>query len=128
MCGITGYCSFKQKYQKEVIETMTKTLRHRGPDAEGMYLHNDERYQLGLGHKRLSILDLTEGGKPPTHFEHLSIVFNGDVYNFREIKKLLVEAGYHFNSDSDTEVILKGYHHWGTGILDHLIGMFAFAL
>jgi asparagine synthase (glutamine-hydrolysing) len=128
MCGITGYCSFGEKYDSEVINKMTSTLVHRGPDAEGKHVFNSNDFQLAFGHKRLSILDLSEGGKQPMQFEHLTITYNGEVYNFKEVGEELREKGYEFNSTSDTEVLIKGFHCWGVGLLDKLIGMFAFAI
>jgi asparagine synthase (glutamine-hydrolysing) len=128
MCGITGYCSFRKTFNSEVINSMTASMAHRGPDADGTHLHNDELYQIGFGHKRLSILDLSQGGKQPMHFENLSITYNGEVYNFTEVREELITEGYTFQSTSDTEVLIKGFHKWGKGLLNHLIGMFAFVI
>jgi len=119
MCGIVGFTGS----DKASTDRMLKTIRHRGPDDAGIYCDAD----FSLGHVRLSILDLSAAGHQPMRFEHLVIVFNGEVYNFREIRKEL-EAEYAFDSDSDTEVVLKAWHKWGTGVLDRFVGMFAFAV
>jgi len=128
MCGITGFCDFTMRSNKELLGQMNNTLQHRGPDADGLYYEQTDAYTLGLGHKRLSIIDLSPNGAQPMHFEHLSIVFNGEVYNYREIKKELLEKGYSFISDSDTEVVLKAFDCWQHEAVHRFIGMFAFAI
>jgi asparagine synthase (glutamine-hydrolysing) len=104
---------------------MVSTLNHRGPDDEGTYLDEVDQYQLGLGHKRLSILDLSPLGHQPMKYQNLVIVYNGEVYNFKEIRQELETLGYDFQSQSDTEVILKSYHCWGDEMVSKLNGMFA---
>jgi asparagine synthase (glutamine-hydrolysing) len=104
---------------------MISTLNHRGPDDEGTYLDEVDQYQLGLGHKRLSILDLSPLGHQPMKYQNLVIVYNGEVYNFKEIRQELETLGYDFQSQSDTEVILKSYHCWGDEMVSKLNGMFA---
>lgn len=128
MCGITGFCDFTMRSSKDLLGQMNDTLQHRGPDADGLYYDQTDAYTLGLGHKRLSIIDLSPNGAQPMHFEHLSIVFNGEVYNYREIKKELLEKGYSFTSDSDTEVVLKAFDCWQHEAVHRFIGMFAFAI
>lgn len=120
MCGIVGY----SQNHPQAIQEMLQSIRHRGPDDLGIYC--DEGFSLG--HTRLSILDLSHAGHQPMEFEHLVIVFNGEVYNFRAIQKELLGLGYTFFSDSDTEVVLKAMHCWGEKAVDKFIGMFAFAL
>jgi asparagine synthase (glutamine-hydrolysing) len=107
---------------------MTDSLAHRGPDDAGYEVYEAGPAQIGLGQRRLSIMDLSPLGHQPMHFEQLSIVFNGEVYNFKEIQAELKALGYSFRSESDTEVILKAYHKWGMAMLDRFIGMFAFVL
>jgi len=103
---------------------MVAQLRHRGPDDEGVIVNGP----VGIGHTRLSILDLTLEGHQPMIFDDITISYNGEVYNFQEIRDDLIREGYHFTSNSDTEVILKAYHKWGINALERFNGMFAFCL
>lgn len=128
MCGIAGFCDFSKKSSNNILKEMTDVLHHRGPDDSGYFGDENSFAQIGLGHRRLSILDLSAHGHQPMSFEHLYIVFNGEVYNFKEIKKELLELGYDFYSDSDTEVILKSYHQWGIKAVDKFNGMFAIVI
>jgi len=128
MCGITGFCSFGQKFNLELISQMTNQLTHRGPDDFGVELFDFENSQIGLGQRRLSILDLSSGGHQPMKFQNLSIIYNGEVYNFKEIKKELEDKGYTFRSNSDTEVILKSFHCWKEKAVHKFIGMYAFVI
>ena len=128
MCGIAGFCDFTKKSSQKILENMTDELHHRGPDDSGYFFNNEEGYQVGLGHKRLSILDLSNHGHQPMSFDHLEIIYNGEVYNFKEIKKELQDLNYSFFSDSDTEVIIKAYHKWGIKAVDKFIGMFSIAI
>jgi len=125
MCGIVGFCDFRKKSTKENLKSMMKVIHHRGPDASGELLYELDSAKVGLGHQRLSILDLSECGIQPMHFEELEIIYNGEVYNFEEIRTELETLGYNFNSHSDTEVILKAYHCWGLKSLEKFNGMFA---
>ncbi len=122
MCGIAGFVG-KEKNMKKVLKGMTDRIKHRGPDAEGFFV----RGNVALGQRRLSIIDI-EGGKQPMFSKdgNLVVVFNGEIYNYKELKKELKE--YPFQTDSDTEVLLYGYEKWGTDLPNHLRGMFAFAL
>ncbi len=120
MCGIVGFNS----KNSDVLNEMIKSINHRGPDDSGVY----EEEQLSLGHVRLSILDLSSLGHQPMIFEHLRMVYNGEVYNFKEIREELRALGYTFVSDTDSEVILKAYHEWGIKAVDKFIGMFAIAI
>ncbi|MHB0993932.1 MAG: asparagine synthase (glutamine-hydrolyzing) [Sulfurovum sp.] len=128
MCGIVGLVDYTKKTKKEILQSMTDTLHHRGPDDSGYKFVEHETYQLGLGHRRLSILDLSSHGHQPMTFEHLSVVYNGEVYNFEEIKTELEFLGYVFESYTDTEVILKAFHKWGVESVHKFRGMFAFAI
>ena len=113
---------------------MTRTLAHRGPDDSGTHVERfaarGDEYALALGHTRLSILDLSPLGHQPMHTADgsLSIAYNGEVYNFRELREELVALGHAFRSDCDTEVLLEAYRAWGVAAFEKLIGMFAFAL
>jgi asparagine synthase (glutamine-hydrolysing) len=120
MCGIAGF-NWKDN---SAIAAMAEAMKHRGPDDRGTYL--DEK--VSLGHTRLSILDLSPKGHQPMHFENLAIVFNGEIYNFQEIRKELESFGYKFNSGTDTEVILCSYHRWGSKCVERFNGMWAFCI
>jgi asparagine synthase (glutamine-hydrolysing) len=128
MCGITGFVDFKKKSTKEVLVKMTDSMTHRGPDDAGYEVYESTYAQIGFGQRRLSILDLSPLGHQPMHFGDLIVNFNGEIYNFKEIRKELEEKGYEFKSWSDTEVILKGYDCWGTDVLQRFIGMYAIVL
>ncbi|MFK5882347.1 MAG: asparagine synthase (glutamine-hydrolyzing) [Sulfurospirillum sp.] len=120
MCGIIGF----NNKDTQKLNSMLTSIYHRGPDDSGVY--EDENFSLG--HVRLSILDLSQSGHQPMVFENLVMVYNGEVYNFKEIKKELEKFGYSFESESDSEVILKAYHKWGIKAVDKFIGMFAIAI
>jgi asparagine synthase (glutamine-hydrolysing) len=128
MCGITGKIYFnKNKVSKEDIAKMNKKIAHRGPDDSGVYISPDKK--IGLGHQRLSIIDLSPlGHQPMSYLNRYQIVFNGEIYNFQEKKALLEKDGYSFKSKSDTEVIMALYDKYKEKCLDHLRGMFAFAI
>jgi asparagine synthase (glutamine-hydrolysing) len=128
MCGIAGILSLNQKVDSSSIQKMIATLNHRGPDGEGVWL--DKTNQIALGHKRLSILDLSEQGKQPMHYANsrYTITFNGEIYNYLELKKMLTLKGYSFQSHTDTEVLLALYDFKKEKALTDLEGMFAFAI
>ena len=125
MCGI---CGFVGDGKLETLETMTSKLRHRGPDASGMWC-NAER-GIYLGHRRLAIIDLADGTQPMwTPDEQLGVIFNGEIYNHRELRSQLQAAGHVFQTHhSDTEVLLHAYRHWGPSFVSRLNGMWAFAI
>ena len=125
MCGISGiYERTGKPVDKSLLERMTSTLQHRGPDDQGYFSDG----VIGLGHRRLSIIDV-EGGSQPIGNEDgsLQVVFNGEIYNFIELRKELEAAGHIFNTRSDTEVIVHGYEQWGVNCVNRFNGMFAFA-
>jgi asparagine synthase (glutamine-hydrolysing) len=128
MCGLIGCAGVEPQSSRAWLQGARDTLNHRGPDDAGEWWSNDGR--VGLGHRRLAIFDLTPSGHQPMHFpEHgLSIIFNGEIYNFRELRKDLEHCGYTFGSHCDTEVLLAAYAAWGDGCLEKLNGMFAFAI
>ncbi len=129
MCGITGILNInKKKIDSRSLESFNNTLIHRGPDGGDIYI-NSEGF-LGLGHRRLSILDLSENGKQPMSYlnDRYWITFNGEIYNFIELREELRSFGYSFKSDCDTEVIMAAYDFWGSDCLDRFNGMWAFAI
>lgn len=128
MCGICGFIDFNKKSDKLVLDKMVETLHHRGPNDRGSELYQFDNASIGFGQTRLSILDLSPLGHQPMHHEDLSIVFNGEIYNFEEIKKELILLGHIFKSDSDTEVILHSFKEWGAHCVSKFIGMFAFVI
>jgi asparagine synthase (glutamine-hydrolysing) len=128
MCGIAGFCDFSKNNELNNLNDMLRVIAHRGPDDEGLFIHHGPTAHVGLGHKRLSILDLSPLGHQPYKFNGLALVYNGEVYNYAEIRQKLIHAGYSFSSNSDTEVIIKAYDAWGIHCVDHFIGMFAFVL
>jgi len=126
MCRIVGFLdlNYKQGYSiDQTILNMRDTLAHSGPDDAGVYLDKD--IPLAFGHRRLSVIDLSPLGHQPMEFENLVITYNGEVYNFREIRQELEKEGYRFISNSDTEVILKAFHRWGVHAVQKFRGMFA---
>ncbi len=127
MCGICGILNFnsEQPVDPDILHRMTRTMVHRGPDEEGFYLKGP----VGLGHRRLSIIDLATGSQP-IHNEDQSlwIVYNGELYNAPELRAVLEKAGHRFYTKSDTEVIVHAYEEYGSEVLARLNGMFAFAL
>lgn len=127
MCGICGEVRFdSQSPRPEIIHNMMNALARRGPEAAGLLLHDG----MALGHRRLKIIDLSEKAQQPMTDSSLGldIVFNGAIYNYRELRSELETAGYRFFSHGDTEVLLKAYHAWGSDMLPRLNGMFAFAI
>lgn len=128
MCGITGFIDFRNRTDKKIIEDMISTLHHRGPDDGGVEYETINNCQIGLAHKRLSIMDLSKRGHQPYKYMNLTIVYNGEIYNFLEIKKELKTKGYKFDSHSDTEIIIKAYHCWKEKAIKKFNGMFAFAI
>lgn len=130
MCGIAGFIDYERKSSAEVLKSMSDAVVHRGPDDSGYEMLESAHAQIGFGFRRLSIIDLSALGHQPMKFEEagLTIIFNGEIYNYREIRNMLESSGYTFKSHSDTEVILKSYAEWGTGCVQHFIGMFAIAI
>lgn len=128
MCGITGFIDYTKKSSKALADAMSNTLEHRGPDGSGVFFIEEADYQISFAHRRLSIIELSELGKQPMYFKHLCITFNGEIYNYKEIKSELINLGHSFLSNSDTEVILQAYYKWGIDCVHKFIGMFAFAI
>ena len=125
MCGFAGFVGSVDN-RDQVLTAMMDTIVHRGPDSEGKYVDED----VALGFRRLSIIDLSEDGDQPLYNEDRSkvLVFNGEIYNYQELRKELLEAGHVFVSNTDSETLLHGYEQWGEKLVDRLRGMFAFAI
>ena len=128
MCGFIGIASSKEQINFEGLVNANQKLHHRGPDASGIWLSGNKK--IGLAHSRLAIQDISSMGSQPMHFKEqgLTIVFNGEIYNFQDLKYQLSKLGHSFNSRSDTEVILKAYVEWGSNCISKFNGMFTFAL
>jgi asparagine synthase (glutamine-hydrolysing) len=127
MCGIAGEFRYdSHEADGEAVRRMLPCLADRGPDGEGFW----QRGPAALGHRRLKIIDLSETGAQPMTDDELglTLVFNGCIYNYQQLRTELQSHGYRFFSHSDTEVILKAYHRWGTDCVQHFLGMFAFAI
>jgi asparagine synthase (glutamine-hydrolysing) len=128
MCGIAGILNFDrhQPVDRNLVAAMTRAVAHRGPDAEGIWVEGP----VGLGHRRLSIIDLSTAAEQPMVSDdgQVRIIYNGEVFNFRQLKRELAAHGYKFRTASDTEVILQAYRHYGLEFLNHLRGMFALAI
>ncbi len=125
MCGFAGFVGEVENRERVLVDMMN-TIIHRGPDSEGKFVDGD----AALGFRRLSIIDLSEVGDQPLYNEDKSkvLVFNGEIYNYQELRKELVEAGHVFVSNTDSETLLHGYEEWGEKLLDRLRGMYAFAI
>ena len=124
MCGIAGIVT-KRENKKEIIEGMSKRIEHRGPDGEGYFFDGD----VALAHRRLSIIDLSTGNQPMFNEDDTIVtVYNGEIYNYVELRDELVASGHKFKTKSDTEVLLHGFEEWHTDLPKHLRGMFAFAI
>ena len=124
MCGIAGYVS-DNEISKDVLKAMTDRIAHRGPDGEGFYTDD----ACALGHRRLAIIDLVTGDQPIYNEDQsIVVVFNGEIYNFQELREDLKQSGHAFRTQSDTEVLVHGYEEWGEALTDKLRGMYAFAI
>lgn len=129
MCGIIGQLKTNSQVSLELFNAMRDTLKHRGPDGFGTELFNDKK--AAFGHRRLAIIDLSDKGKQPIYSIDRSVLvtFNGEIYNYKEIKNTLIGKNYQFYSNTDTEVLIYGFKEWGIeGLLKKIKGMFAFAL
>jgi asparagine synthase (glutamine-hydrolysing) len=126
MCGIAG--CYQQADGHKLTDIMTERIAHRGPDATGIWSHEDERVSVHLGHRRLSIIDLSAAADQPLSKGGLTLVYNGELYNYKELRTELAGRGVRFVTTSDTEVVLEAWRHWGPAALRRFRGMFAFAL
>lgn len=129
MCGICGKISNKKVTYEDVC-AINQAMHHRGPDDSGIYLNKTHNRHVGLGHRRLSIIDLSDDARQPISNENNSIalVANGEIYNYKEVTDRLIKLGHRFKTRTDSEVIIHAYEQWGTGCLEELKGMFAFAV
>jgi asparagine synthase (glutamine-hydrolysing) len=128
MCGIAGIVSRNTALvQQQKLQSMATALQHRGPDGEGFWI--DKKNNVGFAHRRLAIIDLSSTGAQPMHYRNrYSIVYNGEIYNYIELRDELRKKGHHFSTQSDTEVILAAYAEYGDECVQHFDGMFAFAI
>lgn len=127
MCGIVGILSNTYSIAEETLKKMSDSIIHRGPDGSGHWI--GEKKNIGFGHRRLSIIDLTENGAQPMHYlGRYTITYNGEIYNYLELKEDLIKKGYQFKSESDTEVILAAYDCYNENCLSYFDGMFSFAI
>src|SRR5580765_5036429 len=127
MCGISGWFDTigERPPDKRLVKAMTDAIRHRGPDGEGFHYGAG----IALGHRRLAIIDLVTGAQPMFNATGtIAIVFNGEIYNFQELRQELTGRNYRFATNSDTEVIIHAWEEWREGCLERLVGMFAFAI
>src|SRR5437867_10499991 len=127
MCGITGYIHTDrhQSVSLEILKRMTESIRHRGPDGEGLFVEGN----VALGNRRLAVIDLATGDQPMFNDDKsVALVFNGEIYNYVEVREQLKDMGYGFRTASDTEVVVRAYEAWGDECLSRLNGMWAFAL
>lgn len=131
MCGLIAIIKTlpTAKVKKQEIISIRDSMIDRGRDSHGLYLSKDQK--IGLGHRRMSIIDLSKNGNQPMSAlsdRELKIIFNGEIYNYKKLKKKLIIKGYKFKSNTDTEVILNGYIEWGDNVVKFLEGMFAFVI
>jgi asparagine synthase (glutamine-hydrolysing) len=125
MCAITGLVNKNGvTIDLDLLKRMNRLAAHRGPDGEDYF----QLKNIGFGHRRLAIFDLSDFGKQPMHYLHLTIVFNGAIYNYLELRQELIVLGYVFDTNTDTEVILKAFHYWGIDCFSKLNGMWALAI
>ncbi len=128
MCGIAGFVDFKKYTADEVLTRMTDIIRHRGPDGDGHYIDKTPEAIVGLGHRRLSVIDLSNAASQPMQYGELQLIFNGEIYNYNEIRDELIAKGHSFRTHSDSEVILHAYKEWGKQSLRKFIGMFVYVI
>jgi asparagine synthase (glutamine-hydrolysing) len=128
MCGIAGFIDFKMQSSEEILAEMACAVSHRGPDGQGVYFKETGQAAIGLGHRRLSIIDLSTAANQPMHYDGLHIIFNGEIYNYEEIRNELLQKGHTFSTHSDTEVILHSWREWSIDAIHKWHGMFAIAL
>lgn len=128
MCGIAGFADFKKQTSKETLAAMAVAVEHRGPDGQGIFYENTSLATIGLGHRRLSIIDLSAAANQPMHYNGLHLIFNGEIYNYNEIRNKLIDAGHSFITHSDSEVILHAWEEWKEKSIEQWRGMFAIVL
>ncbi len=126
MCGIVGMLGPRVEHERELLSSLAAAVSHRGPDDYGEWFG----FEAVLAHRRLSIIDLSEAARQPMHSDcgRYTMVFNGEIYNYLELRQELERAGVAFHTRSDSEVLLAAYRQWGSNCLDRLNGMWAFAV
>jgi asparagine synthase (glutamine-hydrolysing) len=127
MSGICGYIDYSRTIEEHVLADMVSSLAHRGPDDQGMKSFRTDKAKVALGHTQMAVIDIGADRQPMT-FNGLTIVMDGEVYNFKEIRKELEAKGHCFLSNTDTEVVEHAFREWGHQCVDRFIGMFAFAI
>jgi asparagine synthase (glutamine-hydrolysing) len=131
MCGIAGYITRKKYYNFSFVQASKKLkilMKNRGPDQQGSFQYNNEHVSLNLFSSRLSIIDLDKRSNQPFKTKDFVLIFNGEIYNYIEIKKFLLEKKFKFKTESDTEVLIKAYEYWGESCVDHFDGMWSFCI
>ncbi len=128
MCGFAGFVDFSNTSEEINLQKMCTSIAHRGPDAAGYFFDKNASYTIGLGHRRLSVIDVTEQSNQPFYYKDFVLIFNGEIYNYKEIKQELSSLGHTFSTHSDTEVIIHGYEQWGEHFVEKCIGMFAIVI
>ena len=126
VCGIAG--CYQQADGQKLVDIMSDRIAHRGPDAAGIWSHEDDRVAVQLGLRRLSIIDLSAAADQPLSKHGMTLVYNGELYNYKALRAELATRGVRFVTNSDTEVVLEAWRYWGPEALRRFRGMFAFAL
>ena len=128
MCGISGYLSYSEKVNKGSVKNTLSLMRRRGPDNQSCFKERKNNIEIGLLHSRLNIIDLNERSNQPFYFKDLVLIFNGEIYNYIELREQLIKKNHKFKTESDTEVLLKSYVEWGQDCVNFFVGMWAFAI
>ena len=128
MCGISGYLTIREKVKPSLIRRTLDLMKRRGPDNQSFFKKDYSNKEIGLLHSRLNIIDLDKRSNQPFYGDNTVMVFNGEIYNFLELRKILEKKNYKFKTSSDTEVLLKSYTEWGESCVDFFVGMWAFAI
>ena len=128
MCGLAGFIDFKKSSDRSLLSGISDCISHRGPDGEGFYFEETQNATVALVHRRLSIIDLSAAANQPMQYDGLHIVFNGEIYNYNQIREELIAKGHSFQTHSDTEVILHAWREWGEAAIQQWHGMFVIVL
>ena len=128
MCGISGYLTYSNRVEDYSVRNTLNLMKRRGPDNQSFFTNKIYNKEIGLLHSRLNIIDLNKRSNQPFYYDDLVLVFNGEIYNFIEIRKTLIKKKHKFKTTSDTEVLIKSYLEWGEKCVDYFIGMWAFAI
>ncbi len=128
MCGISGYLSYSEKVSESSVKNTLNLMRRRGPDNQSCFKEKKNNIEIGLLHSRLNIIDLNKRSNQPFYFKDLVLIFNGEIYNYVELREQLIKKNHKFKTKSDTEVLLKSYVEWGQDCVNFFVGMWAFAI